>query len=158
MFTIYSLVELKTKSVHLFSLRWLNNPTTMAIAFFWSSQKLMYPLFYNRKKMSDLLSWVSPKRFLSKRMQMNIWVRQQISKDHVVLQVFPKHWSGKSEWWSQPQWVCNVLLHPPGCCRCQGHTGDTRQTGAQVSQLQVVRSEIMTPLGDTVGFINCQAG
>jgi hypothetical protein len=47
----------------------------------------------------------------------------------------------------------HILLDLWGSCGSQGHTWGMCQAGAQGTQTQVVRTKVVSPLGNTMSFI-----
>lgn len=91
--------------------------------------------------------------------QVPIGIRKQFLELHVVEEVGPE--TGSLEGGNrvlQVETGKHILLDLQGGCGGQSHTWGMCQAGAQGTQTQVVRTEVVPPLGNTMSFIHHQVG
>ena len=91
--------------------------------------------------------------------QVPIGVRKQFLELHIIEEVGPEAGSLEgSNRLLQLQGGKHILSDLRGGCGSESHTGGMGQAGAQGSQTQVVRTEVMPPLGNTMSFIHHEVG
>lgn len=91
-------------------------------------------------------------------MQVDECIGQQLPVNHVIVQVLTEDGREEGQRRAKIQRLTNVLLYILRCCRRQSNARNTWQSGPQISQFEVVRTEIMAPLRDAVGLVHGQKG
>lgn len=87
---------------------------------------------------------------------MHIRIRQNLPEDHIIVQITTEDRSEERQWGAKAQGFNYVLLNILWCCCCQSYTGNSWHACTQATQLEVIWSEIMAPLGDAVSLVYSQ--
>lgn len=116
------------------------------------------PHFFKRHKSTNLSirPAVLCQGLLNEGVEVDVGVRQDLPEDYIIVQVTAEDRSNKRQWGAQLQGLNNVLLYIFWRCRRQGQTGNPWHASTQPTQFEVVRPEIMSPLGDAVSLVHGQ--
>lgn len=101
---------------------------------------------------------VQCQRLLNEAVEVDVRVWQHLPEDHIVVQVAAEDRRDKSQRRVQLQGFDDVFLHILGRRGCQSQTGNRRHELAQRAKLEVVRPEVVAPLGDAVSLVHSQVG
>lgn len=96
--------------------------------------------------------------FLNKGMEVDVDIWQQLTEDHIIVQITAENRCRERKRRVQPQGLKNVLLNFLRRCRCQCQAGDAWHASTYLTQFEVVWPKIVAPLGDAVSLIHCKVG
>lgn len=95
---------------------------------------------------------------LNKGVEVDVDVWQQLTEDHIIVQITAENRCRERKRRAQLQGLKNILMNFLRRRRCQCQAGDTRHSSTQLTQFEVVRPKIVAPLGDAVSLVHCQVG